>query len=97
MPFETPEDREDHFEDHRAEFAIINAIEYEARADAFMFGELGVNVLECFRVQGGWARYDQVTQEYGTVDTSGFLSTYFIPNPLIHGYASNLEYFHARC
>jgi hypothetical protein len=25
------------------------------------------------------------------------IATYFIPNPAIHGFASNLDYYYARC
>jgi pyocin large subunit-like protein len=52
---------------------------------------------ECQRPQGGRARYDRVTQEYGSVRADGTIATYFRPDPAIHGYVSNLDYFLAKC
>ena len=98
MPFETPVERNEHFIRHGHEFGVIlTESEYENRADAFMFGPQPWHVLECVRPQGGFARYSQVAQEYGTVNSRGFLSTYFIPDPARHGKASNLEYYRQKC
>ena len=97
VPFECRQDLLDHFSAHGHEFGVSIEQDYERLAEAFMFGTRGANVEECFRPQGGFARYDTVTQEYGTVDRRGFLSTYFIANPAIHGYRDNLTYFRARC
>ena len=97
MPFEDRDDLLDHFADHGQEFDVNIAQEYEMLADVFMFGVRGPNVEECFRPQGGFVRYDKVTQEYGVVNSRGFLSTYFIANPAVHKEASNLVYFLKRC
>jgi len=53
--------------------------------------------MECQRLQGGRARFDPITQEYGSVRADGTIATYFIPDPAIHGFASNLDYYYARC
>lgn len=97
MPFEDRQDLLEHFADHWDEFGVGTPEEYERLADAFMFGPLSANIEECVRVQGGFCRYDRDTQEYGTVNAQGFLCTYFIPDPAIHGERTNLEYFHKRC
>lgn len=97
VPFETKQDLLDHFSDHGHQFGVSIVEDYERLADTFMFGPRGPNVEECVRPQGGFARYDTVTQEYGTVDRRGFLNTYFIPDPAIHGYRDNLTYFRVRC
>jgi hypothetical protein len=98
VPFETVADLLDHFGSHGNEFGVgIGFAEYERRADSFMFGPIGPNVLQCNRPQGGFARYDQVTQEYGTVNRRGFLSTYFILDITIHQEASNMVYYQKHC
>lgn len=98
MPFETQFDLLDHYGKHGNEFgAGISIFDYQARGDAFMFGPPGPNVLQCQRRQGGFARYDQVTQEYGSVDSRGFLNTYFIADPAEHGEASNMVYYQKHC
>jgi len=98
VPFADDADLAQHFEDHKAELpAAASTEEYAALAEAFLFGARDENTLECFRPQGGFARYNQVTQEYGTVNANGFISTYMIPSPAIHGFPSNLDYFRGRC
>jgi len=97
VPFRDAIDLQQHFGDHGHEFGIITELAYEARADAFLFGPRAATTMECFRPQGGRARYDTVTQEYGTVRRDGTIATYFIPNPAIHGEPSNLAYYHKHC
>lgn len=98
MPFRDAQDLQDHFTDHHAEFVgIATANDYLTRAEAFLNGPLSATALECFRSQGGRARYDPATQEYGAVRRDGTICTYFIPDPAIHGLPTNLDYFHAHC
>ncbi len=40
------------------------AEEYEILADTFLFGPIGPDTEECFRIQGGFARFNKVTEEY---------------------------------
>jgi hypothetical protein len=98
VPFETSDDRDEHFDKHKREFdAGLTAIEYESRADAFMSAKPVFYMTECVHVYGGRARLNLVTNEYALVDSRGFLVTYFIANPAIHGYQSNLEYHRSWC
>lgn len=98
MPFRDALDLREHFEAHQAEFmGVRTADEYLARAEAFLNGAMSATALECNRPQGGRARYDTVTQEYGSVRVDGTIATYFIPDPAIHGLASNLDYYYAHC
>ena len=97
MPFEDRADLLDHFADHGQEVGANTAADYERLADNFMFGPRGPDVEECIRPQGGFVRFDKVTQEYGAVNSRGFVSTYFIADPNVHREASNLAYFRKRC
>jgi hypothetical protein len=51
---------------------------YEAKADAFLGGPLGVAVAECTRPNGDRVRYNQVTQEFGVLRQDGTIATYLI-------------------
>jgi filamentous hemagglutinin len=73
------------------------AEDYGRLADAFMFGPAGPDVVECVRPQGGFTRYDRMTREYGAVNRRGFVVTYFIPDPAVHGEPDNLTYFRQKC
>lgn len=42
---------------------------------------------------GGRVRLDITTQEFGIVTVQGHIRTYFIPDPSLHGYPSNVDYF----
>jgi len=77
VPFRDAVDLNQHFADHGAEFLTITAAEYEARAERFLNGPKSASTLECQRRQGGRARFDQVTQEYGSVRRDGTIATYF--------------------
>jgi pyocin large subunit-like protein len=99
VPFRSPNDLQQHFSDHAAEFVgIKTSADYLARAEAFLNGPLAsTTTLECHRPQGGRARYDTVTQEYGSVRRDGTIATYFIPDPAVHLEGSNLDYYNSHC
>jgi hypothetical protein len=98
VPFRNLNDLRQHFSDHQAEFVgIVTEVDYLARAEAFLNGPKSPTALECLRPQGGMARYDSVTQEYGSIRRDGTIATYFIPNPATHGLPSNLDYYHEHC
>ena len=99
MPFQFSYKRGEHFDKHvirRKEFSCANEMEYEKRADAFLFTPLRETTLQCRRPQGDIIRYDLQTAEFGVV-SRGFVFTYFIAKPLNHGYASNVCYWYAEC
>ena len=97
VPFRDDADLQQHFEDHGHEFpGVTLPATYLLLAERFLNGPVGPTTEECFRPQGGWARYDKVTQEYGSVRGDRTIATYFRPDPAVHGYASNLEYFLAK-
>ena len=98
VPFRSDTDLREHFSHHVGEFPNIKTeTEYLARAEAFLNGPRASTTLECRRPQGGYARYDTVTQEYGSVRRDGSIATYFIPDPTVHLKGSNLEYYNCKC
>ena len=99
MPFETPADRQEHYDKHEREFqAGMTVEEYETRAEEFMNQVMTVLLVECTRRRDGYrARLNLVTDEFGVVDSSGNIATYFIANTAIHGKPSNLEYHREWC
>lgn len=86
-----------HFHDHGADFAAATPQEYEGLADAFLGGPLTPTALSCARRRGDIVRYDPTTQEFGVLSSTGVIRTYFKPDPAIHGYATNYDYFLAEC
>src|SRR5262249_24311538 len=84
-----------HHTKHHAEFGGLTVDEYETRADAFVGGPLGAHTLHAVRVNGDIVRYNTQTQEYAALAGDGFIKTYMIPNPAIHGLPTNLDYFNA--
>ena len=98
VPFRDLRDAEQHFEDHGHEFIeVLTVDDYVERAEWFMNGPMSATGLECSRPQGGRARYDPATDEYGAVRADGTIATYFIPNPHEHWCPSNMQYFRDHC
>ena len=108
-PFD-PESRLEHFLRHGHEFGADSAEEYEAMADKFWHRPVIPPLHECTRGNGAKCRYDRETDEYSVMTTRGLVTTYFVPVPCArfeedddecpddcHGFASNMEYFRARC
>jgi pyocin large subunit-like protein len=102
VPFD-PFDREYlllHFEAQGADFGASTPEEYEAMADRFLLGPRSGGTRECVRprpVSRVICRYRDTTEEYGVKREIGWIVTYFKPDPSVHGYASNLEYYRERC
>jgi len=86
----------DHYNRHGADFGAPSPAQYERMADAFLNGPVGTGVLQKVRGNGDIVRYDPATQAFGVVKPGGAIRTYFKPNPAVHGYATNLDYFNAQ-
>jgi pyocin large subunit-like protein len=97
-PFD-PDYRRQHSEDHGHEFGARTEAEYEAMADHFMTKPMEDTMEQCLRKPYCHirCRYDKRSQEYGTMYLTGNLITYFIADPEIHGWTTNLQYFWHRC
>lgn len=98
MPFETPEDRDEHFGKHRLEFPKVRtAQEYEELGDKLMKDPTSFLLYEGRRPFGGHVRLNVLTNEFAATGKDGFLVTYFVANPAIHGEASNVVYWRKWC
>lgn len=86
----------DHFHRHGSDFSAKDAAHYERLADTFLSGAAGTGVLEKLRSNGDRVRFDPSTSEFGIVKQGGTIRTYFKPDPAVHGFPSNLDYFHAQ-
>jgi filamentous hemagglutinin len=40
--------------------------------------------------------YNPSTNEFAVVTSNGIIRTYFKPDPAIHGYKTNLDYYNAQ-
>jgi len=99
VPFEYSWKRADHFQKHclrDGDFACATDVDYETRADAFMLGRRRITTVQCRRPQGDIVRYDLLTREF-CVLSRGFIVTYFVPRPAVHGYRFNVCYLHMEC
>ena len=96
----SPGERHRHFlkqVQQRHSIVAGNETEYEEKADRFLSGTRKPSTLECTRAGGDVVRFDCKTHEYGICDASGFIRTYFRPDPERHGLPSNLQYLCREC
>ncbi len=91
---------QDHFKKHvvkRKTIVAANALEYERLADVFMGGPKAPSTLECRRIGGDVCRLHCKTDEFGVLDKSGTIGSYFKPQVSRHKLASNLHYMCQEC
>lgn len=86
--------------DHGLDFGPVSQKGYLQRARSFLNrnadGAVIQQGLRDFRwgdAVGDRVRYDVITQEFGIVTEGGYVRTYFIPEPSVHGHRTNLDYF----
>jgi len=87
----------DHFLRHGLLVRAINEGDYELRADDFVGNPRRSTSHECTRANGDFVRFDPFTNEYAVVSVAGIIRTYFIAEPIVHGYMTNYEYFNHSC
>ncbi|HEY3940443.1 MAG TPA: hypothetical protein VGL97_23650 [Bryobacteraceae bacterium] len=85
-----------HFEDHGGDFGARTEAEYQQQASDFLTRIKPQGVLEKIRPNGDIVRYNPATEEFGVLSKSGAVRTYYKPDPAIHGYPTNLDYFNAQ-
>ena len=95
--FRNPKSLADHYQDHFLLLRIGTIVEYGKRADAFVGGPKKFGTFECKRRCGHRLRYNVITKEFGILDQSGIILTYFIPERQYTGKYCNLCYFHSEC
>jgi hypothetical protein len=86
---------QDHFARHGGDFGAATATEYQGQADAFLTGPKPSGALEKIRPNGDIVRYNPVTDEFGVASPTA-IRTYYKPDPAVHGYPTNLDYFNAQ-
>jgi filamentous hemagglutinin len=86
-----------HFEDHGSDFGATTASEYEQQASDFLTNQENPDILEFERVRGYRAgdtvRFNPETDEFGVISPDGSIRTYYRPDPNVHGFATNPDYF----
>jgi pyocin large subunit-like protein len=89
----------DHYQSHVSEFGVkaMGPTEYQELADAFLGGPTSAGVHEHTRSKGDRLRFNPVTNEFGVLSASGFIRTYYKPDPIEHGEATNMDYYLREC
>ena len=95
--FETKAKERRHCRKHRLEVGALSCADYVFRALNFMTKGLTAGMVECTRLGGETVRFDPNTQEFGVSSPNGYLITYFLPEPVRHGLASNMMYYLQEC
>jgi YD repeat-containing protein len=94
--FSTDSQLQDHFARHGSDFGATTATDYEQQANNFLNSPAGNGVLQKVRANGDIVRYNPVTDEFGVAKSNGVIRTYYKPDPAVHGYSTNLDYFNAQ-
>lgn len=68
-----------HFRKHGHKFGLATAADYEAMADAFMFGAMNANTHECTRPNGAdRLRHDYIVRHFGVACVAPvFIRTFY--------------------
>ncbi len=88
----------EHYEKHvliQKEFGDITKEEYLKSAQDFL-NSTSETLLTKEGKEGDTYYFDPATDEYAVVSKWDKIRTYFIPNPEIHGYKTNLAYYESR-
>ncbi len=92
--FVSQEKLQEHYFKHASEFGIKSVGDYEKAAKSFATSQ-GSDILIGARVRTGGdvIKYNQKTNEILVIDKSGGITSFYKPNPKVHGYKTNLEYY----
>ena len=83
----------DHFARHGADFGAVSADDYAQQAADFL-RQSQIRGLPTKVDSDGVIRiWDPATDAFGAYNSDGTTRTYYKPDPLKHGYASNQDYF----
>ena len=92
--FGNPLDASDHFTKHGARLGIADESTYLEKADHFLGSPKTPTAHEFRRPwNDDLLRYDPTTDEFGVLGKSGYIKTYYKPDPTTHGFQTNWEYF----
>lgn len=85
-----------HWVEHRSDFPHLNnAKEYVEAAHRFLNNPPSTALTKT-RPNGELVVYDPVSDIFGVRTSAGVPKTMFIPDPSVHGYPTNLDYFNAQ-
>lgn len=84
----------DHYSRHGFDFWNISEVEYARLANNFFMNSS--NFLRKTDSQWTIRLYDPKTNSFGSFNSNGTTKTFYKPNPTVHGYVSNLEYWNAQ-
>jgi filamentous hemagglutinin len=83
-----------HWGKHAGEFSEYqSAADYEFGAQRFFENP---NNLSKIRPNGDTVFFNEGTNEFGVLKANGAPKTYFKPDPSVHGFPTNLDYFNAQ-
>ncbi len=82
-----------HFADHGADFGASSADEYASQASQFLQRSQAEGLPTRIDANGVIRTYDPATKEFGAFNANGTTRTYFVPDPAIHGYPTNWDYW----
>jgi hypothetical protein len=86
----------EHYGDHGGDFPrALNALKYVQEAHDFLHNPPS-GALTKTRTNGDTVVFDPSTDRFGVMNASGAPKTYFIPDPAVHGYPTNLDYYNAQ-
>ncbi len=94
--FSNHDNLSDHFNKHGAEFGYTNESQYLKGAQDFIGTKGNQGVLSKVRANGETVIYNPKTNEFAVLSKDGSIITYFKPDPAIHGYQTNLDYYNAQ-
>ena len=82
-----------HFADHGADFGASSADEYASHPSQFLQRGQAEGLPTRIDANGVIRTYDPTTNEFGAFNADGTTRTYFTPDPAIHGYPTNWDYW----
>jgi hypothetical protein len=89
-----------HFEDHGSDFGAVTESEYADQAAQFLGDQDSPAIIEFVRTKGyrrgDTVRFNPNTDEFGVVSQDGRIRTYYRPDPELHGFPTNLDYFNSE-
>jgi RHS repeat-associated protein len=86
----------DHFARHGKDFGAKTAQEYSQAASDFLRRSQGQRLPTKIGPDGTIRVYDPQTNTFGSYTAGGGTRTFYKPDPAVHGYKTNLDYWNAQ-
>jgi RHS repeat-associated protein len=85
-----------HFDDHGADFGAASEQDYVRQASQFLQRSQAEGLPTKIDSNGTIRIYDPASNTFGSYNADGTTKTYYKPNPEIHGYPSNIDYWNSQ-